>query len=431
MKKNLILFMGVLLALAWYVTASSWLGNGKKYQGYIQEAKRLEEKGLYLDAIEEYKLAKELKADSLEIDEYIADAYLGMGAHKEYKSQLNEIIDKYGPVEADVKKLYEFYQQYSSENSRIDWVKEMHEKYPDSEIVKSYYQSCQGAYTEQYLYLDKIEAFHGKYAVFELKEKKGLLNTKGDMVVKAVHDDIIYNGKDADRITVKDGGQYFFINTKGYKTEAPEEVYEFIGMLSQKRIPAEKNGKYGYLNENLKEAIAFSYDNALPFQENVAAVKSGENWMLINRKGEKLTQDIYKDIAINSQGFCNAKERIFAETDEGWSILSLGGERITSEVYENANAFEAEGVVAVCRNGSWGFVDTEGNLVIDFQYEEAKSFKNGFAPVKHGGLWGYIDKENNMVVTPAFEAAEQMTSKGVAPVQRGGVWTLIELKILN
>ena len=51
MKKNLSMMMGALLVLAWYITLSTWFGNTGKYNGYLEEAKRLEEKGLYLDAI--------------------------------------------------------------------------------------------------------------------------------------------------------------------------------------------------------------------------------------------------------------------------------------------------------------------------------------------------------------------------------------------
>ena len=108
MKKNLSIVMIVLLGLAWYVTLSAWLGNDEKYKNMIAEAQRLEEKGLYLDAIAQYEEAKEIKGEILELEEYIADDYLSMGEYKEYRKTLNEIIDAYGPIESDVIKLYEF-----------------------------------------------------------------------------------------------------------------------------------------------------------------------------------------------------------------------------------------------------------------------------------------------------------------------------------
>ena len=55
MRKNLSVVMIVLLGLAWYITLSTWLGNEKKYNDMIAEAQRLEEKGLYLDAVSQYE----------------------------------------------------------------------------------------------------------------------------------------------------------------------------------------------------------------------------------------------------------------------------------------------------------------------------------------------------------------------------------------
>lgn len=45
-----------------------------------------------------------------------------------------------------------------------------------------------------------------------------------------------------------------------------------------------------------------------------------------------------------------------------------------------------------------GFVDAEGNLVIDCQYDDALSFTSGYAAVKQGDVWGYIDTENTMAI---------------------------------
>ena len=57
MKRKISLLMLVLLVMAWYVTYNSWIGNGIKAQEAIKNAEFLEEKELYLDAIEEYNTA--------------------------------------------------------------------------------------------------------------------------------------------------------------------------------------------------------------------------------------------------------------------------------------------------------------------------------------------------------------------------------------
>lgn len=66
---------------------------------------------------------------------------------------------------------------------------------------------------------------------------------------------------------------------------------------------------------------------------------------------------------------------------------------VGEETFDNAKAFTRDGYAAVEKNGKWGFVDAEGNLVIDCQYDDALSFTSGYAAVKQGDVWGYIDTE--------------------------------------
>lgn len=431
MKKNLSIIMGVLLVLAWYVTVSTWLGNEGKYQGYIEEAKRLEEKGLYLDALTQYGLAQELKPDSMEVDSYIADAYYALGDYKSYKNQLNNMIDEYGPVDSVVEKLFSYYETFSSQGSLISCVRDMYAEYPDNEIVQKYYNQLKGVYDTMFVSVNKIDKFKGSYAVFSLNDKMGILNTAGNIVVKAVYDEVYYNGEDNSKIIVKDNNKYYMINLNGYKTAEPDAAYESMGILLQGRISAKKDGKYGYLDSSMQEKIAFVYDDATAFSDGIAAVKQGDKWAFINTKGEAVTDFIYDEVAVNTKGSCSVAGVIGVRQGDDWFLINTEGERIGQDTYEGIKAFEGKGYTAVRKNERWGYINTEGTLVIDYQYHDAKSFTNGFAAVKSNGLWGFIDTNNLLIIDYTFSDAEFMTSKGVAAVAYGDVWTLIELTILN
>lgn len=431
MKKNLSLVMIILLGLAWYITLSTWLGNEKKYNSIIAEAQRLEEKGLYLDAITQYEEAKGVKGESLELEEYIADAYFAMGDYKEYKKKLSAIIAEYGPVERDVEKLYEFTEEYYSENSVIDLVSDLHKKYPDSEIVLHYYDGIKGKYIERTCTYDRIYDFWGTYAVYVQNGKKGLIDLDGKPVIVAVYDEIGFNGKDTEVIPVKDGEDCFFVNKNGYKTKVPEETYGAIGIISESRIAAKKNGKYGYLDKNFNEKTDFLYDEATPIYEGIGAVKQNNKWALINRRGELITEFIFDDISRNSKGICSVNEMIAVRQGDAFFFVNKEGERISGKNYEEIKAFESEGMCAVRIKGKWGFIDLNENLNIECVYEDAKSFTNGYAAVQKNGIWGYIDENNYMTISPVFDDAGLMTENGVAPVCHGNTWTLIQLKIMD
>ena len=56
------------------------------------------------------------------------------------------------------------------------------------------------------------------------------------------------------------------------------------------------------------------------------------------------------------------------------------------------------------KDGKYGFIDKDGNVVVDYIYDEAQEQnKYGFAAVKKDNLWGAIDREGKETVTPKYK----------------------------
>jgi hypothetical protein len=94
------------------------------------------------------------------------------------------------------------------------------------------------------------------------------------------------------------------------------------------------------------------------------------------------------------------------------------------------------------RSSLWGFVDREGNVVIEPKFTSVSRFHEGLAFVKVGGIipddevsltidprdkrtWGVIDRTGKMVVAPKFDQAFHF-QEGTAPVQVDGKWGFID-----
>jgi hypothetical protein len=90
---------------------------------------------------------------------------------------------------------------------------------------------------------------------------------------------------------------------------------------------------------------------------------------------------------------------------------------MANAVFYDAKAPESEkGYIAVANaKGKWGFIDLDGNLVIDYKYDDAKSYSNGLAAVCIGERWQYIDDRDNVVIDVNMEDAEPF-HKGIAQV---------------
>lgn len=64
----------------------------------------------------------------------------------------------------------------------------------------------------------------------------------------------------------------------------------------------------------------------------------------------------------------------------------------------------------------WGFVDREGKIVVNPQFEEASAFRDGIALIKTSGEksgYGFIDTSGKMVINPSYKSAT-VFNEGIA-----------------
>ena len=78
-------------------------------------------------------------------------------------------------------------------------------------------------------------------------------------------------------------------------------------------------------------------------------------------------------------------------------------------------------------DGNWGYIDREGNQVIDYQYNDAKSFSNHLGAVKSVNDWGYISEKNKMIIEENYEDAQPFHN-GIAQAKLTDGMALLTLK---
>ena len=95
-------------------------------------------------------------------------------------------------------------------------------------------------------------------------------------------------------------------------------------------------------------------------------------------------------------------------------------EQIFPETYERAMPF-SEGLAAVSADGRFGYIDSNGKIVIKPAFDLAGPFTNGLAEVLIGRQVGVIDRSGKIKVPPQFGRALPFT-KDILLVQEGE-WT--------
>ncbi len=79
-----------------------------------------------------------------------------------------------------------------------------------------------------------------------------------------------------------------------------------------------------------------------------------------------------------------------------------------------------DSIAAVKVGRLWGFINKEGNYVLEPQFDEAYIVMNGFARIKKDGKWGFVNDKGIVVVEPQYEDANNFGPDRKATVKKFG-----------
>lgn len=107
-----------------------------------------------------------------------------------------------------------------------------------------------------------------------------------------------------------------------------------------------------------------------------------------------------------------------------YGYINQQGQMVIQPRFEFVTNF-SEGLAAVIENRYWDFIDISGRVLIATRSSKVRPFSEGLAAVLVGDRYGYIDKKGNFVIEPQFEAAFDF-SEGLARVKLNGQWAFID-----
>ncbi|MEY8338322.1 WG repeat-containing protein [Lachnospiraceae bacterium 62-35] len=432
MKKAVTLALTAFFILGWVVTVKGLIEKPSAYYALMKEAQKYEEQKIYVMAIERYKDAQAYQPDSLELKMKIAENYRLLGDGSAFVNRSNEINSAYNYPVANVERLADYYIENKLEKKAISLLQNGMKVHKNADSLKERFEKLRYTYTDLFIRYEDILDFRNDSAVVMTEERYGVIDTKGNVRVRANYNWAGALSSDRTLIPVLENGEYFYVNERGYRILVPEtdQKVEALGVFCSDVAPAKINGKYGYIDNKFHQVSPFEWDGATVIQNKLGAVKQGDKWAVINSKYDTITDFIYEEIKTDDYGYCSISGRIFAKTAGGYVMLNDKGEQVTETLFEDAKPFLTEQPTAVKVNGKWGFVDLDGNMVIEPQYADARPFSNGLAPVMPGSSWGYITQENQLVIEDKFLDAKSFY-KGVAPVKENSRWSGIKLNVIE
>ncbi|MEO8933315.1 MAG: WG repeat-containing protein, partial [Xanthomarina sp.] len=191
-------------------------------------------------------------------------------------------------------------------------------------------------------------------------------------------------------------GMVGFINTKG-KVVVPakfKKVFNFENGYAK----VLEDDKWGLIDPSGSYFVKPEYDGISNFYDgHVVANMGDKHGLIINKK--------FKEVpgAEKIWDFSRGSKYTYAKKDGKMGFINGQGEWIIEPTYEKARAF-VNGLAPVMKDKNWGYINIKGEEVIPFEYRDAEIFsEDGLAPVKLTKLWGFINKEGKLVIEDTYD----------------------------
>ena len=158
---------------------------------------------------------------------------------------------------------------------------------------------------------------------------------------------------------------------------------------SLRRIKSNK--KFGYIDtENNKIVINFLFDETLPSTSNTTWVRINQTWYLMN-----MNLQVFKKGNFELIHWIVPSEVSAVQTDLGYVMIDSKGNLLSEQIYDYIFV-ASEGIAPVLKNGKYGYVDISGNQIIAPDYDKAFYFKNGTGLVLSKYVYWHITREGKV-----------------------------------
>lgn len=233
------------------------------------------------------------------------------------------------------------------------------------------------------------------------------------------------------------------------------------------------NGKDGFIDSDGRMVIQPTFEKAYPFTDGLAAVQQEELWGFIDTRGQMVIEPRFIMVGLFSEGLASFRDKRFTDP---WGYIDKSGMVVIEPQYDAAGDFrhgvarvgfatlrgkvlsrvadlgvecdyrfidrtgtivseppplrfatgERGELIPFTKDGLTGYLNSEGNIAIQPQFQVASAFSEGLACVCQNELFGFIDTHGEWVIPPRFQYANDF-SDGLAGVSLGeNRWCFID-----
>lgn len=210
----------------------------------------------------------------------------------------------------------------------------------------------------------------------------------------------------------------------------------FVTSQTNTLIPFVHDNKWGFSDTNLNIRLLPTFDYVSPFVNGFARVKKDSNWGLLDTNFQMVISIDYRGLYSSEYGFpfwgikdtqsrLVSIDKIIKLNDDYSSVyrysknlfrvvksgkfgaLNIDGTEAIPCKYDSMGLSVREDRIAVMdAERGWGFINSQGKLVIDCKYTFVHDYREGLAAVMDSTRgWGFIDLSGNEVIPLKYQFA--------------------------
>jgi hypothetical protein len=253
----------------------------------------------------------------------------------------------------------------------------------------------------------------------------GLAGPDDVFVIPPIYEDIkplsvISNGKSVKSsvyFMVKRFGKVGIMDTAG-NLMLPIE-YEMIGDnpgLYGFRIVKVDNQHWGVINSSFAMIVPCLYEGiSIGHADTYFTFWKNNKCGIMDTNGRVIIPAIYRSIYSRQNG------RMLAKKDSLFGFIDTLGNTVIPFRYQQFHNGFFNGLIGFCEHGKWGFMDSTGAVIIPAQYKEARRFQSDITGVLLNDKWGFINRKGKLVVDYQYDfVGHEWFADGTVEVRRNG-----------
>ncbi len=266
------------------------------------------------------------------------------------------------------------------------------------------------------------------YIVQDSNGKYGIVGYSANTILPCQYDGIlpVYGN---DLYVVKKGEKQVLVDKQGVEvlTTGFDEITQIL-KSQENGVIFKQNEKYGVMKTSGEVTLKAEYDTLQEAKTGILIYQQGEKFGVIDVKGEQKIEPQYTNITYQETADIYIAEKANFEaniidntfttklsgmvlefnTDHGYIKLLENGvtqyysfqfeEKQEQDLFPNRTLFLKK------QDGKYGFVNKQGEVVVDYQYDDATEQNDyGYAGIKKDGKWGAIDSTGKVIQEPIYD----------------------------